>query len=137
VRHRKWVDRLSVLLLAGLFWSGSFTQAGEPLRKNQEASVKNAERHLMNVRQLTFGRQNAEAYFSFSGDKLIFQSTNNWMKDSFAATLKPDDAGLGCYQMYVMDLESNTIRLVSTGTGRQRAAIFSPAIVGCCTRLRI
>jgi hypothetical protein len=62
--------------------------------KNQEASVKSAERHLMNVRQLTFGRQNAEAYFSFSGDKLIFQSTNNWMKDSFAATLKPDDAGL-------------------------------------------
>lgn len=126
MRHRKWVDRLSVLLLAGLFWSGSFTQAGEPLRKSQEASVKSAERHLMNVRQLTFGRQNAEAYFSFSGDKLIFQSTNNWMKDSFAATLKPDDAGLGCYQMYVMDLESNTIRLVSTGTGATTCGYFFP-----------
>jgi TolB protein len=126
VRHRKWVDRLSVLLLAGLFWSGSSTQAGEPLQKNQEATVKNAERHLMNVRQLTFGRQNAEAYFSFSGDKLIFQSTNNWMKDSFAATLKPDDAGLGCYQMYVMDLESNTIRLVSTGTGATTCGYFFP-----------
>ena len=30
-----------------------------------------AERHLKNIRQLTVGRQNAEAYFSFSGDKLI------------------------------------------------------------------
>ena len=37
------------------------------------------ERHLKNIRQLTFGRQNAEAYFSFDGTKLIFQSTNNWM----------------------------------------------------------
>ena len=50
-----------------------------------------AERHFKNIKQLTFGRQNAEAYFSFSGNKLIFQSTNNWMKDTYAATLKPDD----------------------------------------------
>ena len=47
-----------------------------------------AERHLKNIRQLTVGRQNAEAYFSFSGTKLIFQSTNNWMKDTYAAALK-------------------------------------------------
>ena len=85
-----------------------------------------AERHLKNVRQLTFGRQNAEAYFSFDGTKLIFQSTNNWMKDSFAATLKPAEEGLGCYQMYVMDLESSTIRLVSTGTGATTCGYFFP-----------
>jgi TolB protein len=126
VGHRKWVDGWSVLLLAGLFWSGSFTQAGEPPRKSQEPKAKSAERHLTNIRQLTFGRRNAEAYFSFDGTKLIFQSTNNWMKDSFAATLKPDDVGLGCYQMYVMDLESNTVRLVSTGTGTTTCGYFFP-----------
>jgi Tol biopolymer transport system component len=75
---------------------------------------------------LTFGRQNAEAYFSFDGTKLIFQSTNNWMKDSFAATLKPAEEGLGCYQMYVMDLESESIRLVSTGTGATTCGYFFP-----------
>jgi len=84
------------------------------------------EHHFKNIRQLTFGRQNAEAYFSFDGTKLIFQSTNNWMKDSFAATLKPAEEGLGCYQMYVMDLESKTIRLVSTGTGATTCGYFFP-----------
>lgn len=90
------------------------------------AAPVSAERHLKNIRQLTFGRQNAEAYFSFDGTKLIFQSTNNWMKDSFAATLKPAEEGLGCYQMYVMDLESETIRLVSTGTGATTCGYFFP-----------
>ena len=85
-----------------------------------------AERHLKNIRQLTFGRKNAEAYFSFDGTKLIFQSTNNWTKDSFAATLTPAEQGLGCYQMYVMDLESGSIRLVSTGTGATTCGYFFP-----------
>jgi TolB protein len=92
----------------------------------KSAASSSAERHLANIRQLTFGRQNAEAYFSFSGSKLIFQSTNNWMKDSFAATHKPAEVGLGCYQMYVMDLESDTIRLVSTGMGATTCGYFFP-----------
>lgn len=85
-----------------------------------------AELHFKNIKQLTFGRQNAEAYFSFTGNKLIFQSTNNWMKDTYAATLKPDDIPLGCYQMYVMDLESDSVRLVSTGSGATTCGYFFP-----------
>lgn len=92
----------------------------------ESPATSNLERHFKNIRQLTFGRQNAEAYFSFDGTKLIFQSTNNWMKDSFAATLKPASEGLGCYQMYVMDLESESIRLVSTGTGATTCGYFFP-----------
>ncbi|HEV7590136.1 MAG TPA: hypothetical protein VGO40_18605, partial [Longimicrobium sp.] len=34
------------------------------------------EPHLRNVRQLTFGGENAEAYFSYDGERLIFQSTH-------------------------------------------------------------
>ena len=30
--------------------------------------------HLRNIRQLTFEGENSEAYFSFDGTKLIFQS---------------------------------------------------------------
>src|SRR5690348_6715565 len=48
------------------------------------------ERHLRNVRQLTFGAQNAEAYFSHDGKRLIFQSTRN---------------GRGCDQQYVMNVD--------------------------------
>jgi Tol biopolymer transport system component len=98
-------------------------QQNEPAKP---AEASSAERHLGNIHQLTFGRQNAEAYFSFSGDKLIFQSTNNWMKESFASTLKPADTGLGCYQMYVMDLESATVRAVSTGMGATTCGYFFP-----------
>ncbi|HXX74817.1 MAG TPA: hypothetical protein VEI50_06785 [Nitrospiraceae bacterium] len=126
MKYRKWFPVWWILLLAGLFWSWPLIQAEELSRKSQGSKVEGIERHLTNSQQLTFGRKNAEAYFSFDGNKLIFQSTNNWMKDSFAATLKPADAGLDCYQIYVMDLESNTIRLVSTGTGATTCGYFFP-----------
>ena len=90
---------------------------------------QSTERHLANIRQLTAGRKNAEAYFSFDGTKLIFQSTNDWG----AGTLelphgKPasSDRGLGCYQMYVLDLETDTIRRVSLGTGATTCGYFFP-----------
>src|SRR3989337_3066771 len=46
------------------------------------------ERHLANVKQLTFGGDNAEAYFSIDGQWLIFQKTNN-------------KEGILCDQMFV------------------------------------
>lgn len=120
-----------IMTIGGLLLGAVLTTTGEAAEPRQTTgpSVKpsgTAERHLANIRQLTFGRQNAEAYFSFSGDKLIFQSTNNWMKDTFAAALKPADQPLGCYQMYVMDLSSDTIRMVSTGVGATTCGYFFP-----------
>jgi TolB protein len=101
-------------------------QAEGPASMARLIPAHQAERHLRNIRQLTVGRQNAEAYFSFSGNQLIFQSTNNWIKDARAATLKPADTGLGCYQMYVMDLDSGTVRLISTGIGATTCGYFFP-----------
>ena len=41
-----------------------------------------SEKHLKNIRQLTSGGENAEAYFSFDGKKLILQSTRgDWPCD--------------------------------------------------------
>ena len=80
------------------------------------------ERHLHNIRQLTEGRQNAEAYFSFDGASLIFQSTRD---------------GRDCYQEYVMALGSGAVRLVSTGQGVTTCGYFLPAIGGCCFLRRI
>ena len=90
---------------------------------------KAVERHLANIRQLTFGRKNAEAYFSFDGDQLIFQSTNNWMHGSGSKPVTSREAasqGLPCYQMYTMSLDSGVIRLVSTGFGATTCGYFYP-----------
>jgi Tfp pilus assembly protein PilP len=35
-----------------------------------------SESHLLNLHQLTYGGDNAEAYFSFNNRKLVFQSNN-------------------------------------------------------------
>jgi Tol biopolymer transport system component len=70
-----------------------------------------AERHMKNIRQLTRGKQNAEARFSGDGKRLIFQSTRD---------------GLGCYQQYEMDVGGGDTRLVSTGLGATAGGSFFP-----------
>jgi Tol biopolymer transport system component len=70
------------------------------------------ERHLRNVRQLTFGGENAEAYFSFDGKELVFQST-------------PE--GAGCDQLFVMGADGTNRRRVSTGKGRVTCGYVYPA----------
>lgn len=104
----------------------SFALAADQSKESVAVSARTTERHLANIRQLTFGRQNAEAYFSFNGTKLIFQSTNDWTKDSSASLRRPPESGLGCYQMYVMDVESKTVRRVSTGKGATTCGYFFP-----------
>jgi Tol biopolymer transport system component len=95
------------------------------LAEPQPEPSRSSERHLANIRQLTVGRQNAEAYFSFDGAKLIFQSTNNWANGAVAAQPAPGER-LGCYQIYVMDLESGTVRLISSGAGTTTCGYFFP-----------
>jgi TolB protein len=68
------------------------------------------ERHLRNLRQLTFGGNNAEAYFSPSGRQLIFQR-----QESLAS---------GCDQQYMMNLDGSGLRRVSNGLGRTTCGYF-------------
>lgn len=77
------------------------------------------ETHLKNLKQLTFGGDNAEAYFSFDGRNLAFQSNNKaW--------------GLECDQIFNMSIEKaardTTYRptQISTGNGRTTCAYFMP-----------
>jgi Tol biopolymer transport system component len=69
------------------------------------------EKHLTNVRQLTFGGSNAEAYFSYDGTQLIFQSTVDPYK---------------CDQIFTMNIDGSNKKLVSTGKGRTTCGYFYP-----------
>jgi TolB protein len=64
---------------------------------------------LDNIHQLTFGGQNAEAYWSPDGKRLIFQSTR-----------KPYD----CDQIFIMNADGSDQRVVSTGKGRTTCGYF-------------
>lgn len=67
------------------------------------------ERHLRDIRQLTFGGNNAEAYFSPSGKQLIFQR---------------QAPGAGCDQEYVMNVDGTGQRRISNGLGRTTCGYF-------------
>jgi TolB protein len=84
--------------------------------------------HLRDIRQVTFGGQNAEAYFSADDKSLIFQHQGQF----YAPTL--DDA-ISCDQIYTIaapdpDLASSKTprpaRLVSNGKGRTTCSYFFP-----------
>lgn len=125
--HKARIMIVLAALLTLLGGAEALLATGESGRSPEQIKITDPrERHLANVRQLTFGGQNAEAYFSFDGRKLIFQSTNKWMEGTFAASQSRTDEELGCYQMYVMDLEGGNIRLVSTGTGATTCGYFFP-----------
>ena len=75
------------------------------------------ESHFQNIRQLTFGGDNAEAYWSYDGKSLVFQRTS--LKD-----------GIPCDQIFVGRVPENPtapfeFKLVSTGKGRTTCAFFT------------
>lgn len=69
------------------------------------------ERHLANIRQLTFGGENAEAYWNLNCDKLCWQAK----KPGY-----PDD------QIFAMNADGSGKRLVSTGLGRCTCSYYTP-----------
>ena len=83
---------------------------------SQDSLAYADESHFKNIRQLTFGGDNAEAYFSFDGKWLIFQKTN------------PKE-GIPCDQIYVGKIPTKggqefKPRLISTGRGRTTCGAF-------------
>ena len=87
--------------------------------------------HLKNIRQLTFGGDNAEAYFSFDDTKLVFQSNyKEW--------------DVECDQIFITEIKNSNMlsempNKVSTGLGRTTCAYFMPgdtSIVYASTHLK-
>jgi Tol biopolymer transport system component len=99
---------LTLLLSAGY---SAYTQ-------NTDTLVYPSEKHFKNIRQLTNGGDNAEAYFGFDNYHITFQRTS------------PKD-GIPCDQIYYGDVrphnwEEGGYRRVSTGKGRTTCAYLMP-----------
>ena len=77
-----------------------------------DVGAEPGEAHLRNIRQLTNGGENAEAYFSHDGRRLIFQSTRE---------------GRTCDQQYVMRIDGSQVRRVSSGRGKTTCGYFMNA----------
>jgi len=82
-----------------------------------DSILYSTESHFKNIQQLTFGGDNAEAYWSFDGKKLVFQRTS--VKD-----------GIECDQIFIGNVpqkkgEKFKYKMVSTGKGRTTCAFFT------------
>ena len=78
------------------------------LLQTDNLSVK-GEKYFKNIKQLSFGGENAEAYFSSDGKQLIFQSKRD---------------GRGCDQIYSMDINGKNVKMISNGEGRTTCSYF-------------
>lgn len=67
--------------------------------------------YLSNARQLTFGGENAEGYFSFDETRFVFQRRDG--RDT-------------CDQIYLYDLSDGSMKRISTGAGRTTCSYFLP-----------
>ena len=108
------ISTLAVLVL-------SFTKVAKSVmvqaQQTNDTILYPDEKHFKNIQQLTFGGDNAEAYFSYDGKWLIFQKT--YAKE-----------GIPCDQMYIGKIptkagEKFVPKLVSTGKGRTTCGAFT------------
>ena len=101
-------------LLLPVLVAGLIACAGRASDQEPAASASSTtEPRLANVRMLTKVGENAEAYFSFDGKRLIYQSTS------------PPD--VPCDQIFSMDLTGSDVKRLSNGKGRTTCAYYYPA----------
>ncbi|MFT5243079.1 MAG: TolB protein [Glaciecola sp.] len=93
-------------------------QVTDAIEAGKDTLIYPEEKHFKAIRQVTFGGDNAEAYWSFDDKQLVFQSNNKaW--------------DVGCDQMFLMNANetfTNSIPppMLSTGKGRTTCAYFLP-----------
>lgn len=114
--------KINSLFLIILIVSSSCKKEISKTSTKENNTVKNAlifpeEEHFKSLKQVTFGGDNAEAYWSFDDTQLVFQSNNkNW--------------NVLCDQMFLMNVnetfETTIPPMVSTGKGRTTCSYFLP-----------
>jgi len=121
----KWFT--PILLTAAALVVGACSQSDSNMPSATEAAYDpstdslrfEGEVHLRNIRQLTFGGNNAEAYWSFDDNELVFQS--DWS----------DINSAGCDQIFRMRADGQLIEgqqyvPISNGKGRTTCSYFMP-----------
>src|SRR6185295_16401421 len=109
---RQLIRATALFMAAAFAFSLNLSAGRQAPASPAPAAANEPEPHLRNIRKLTSGGENAEAYFSADGTRLIYQST------------RPD---YPCDQIYTMKLDGSDQRRVSTGTGRTTCGYFYPA----------
>ena len=107
------MKRIAFLLFSLSIIFSCNQQEKEPVQTTGNNTIKPLaqEKHLANLKMLTDIGENAEAYFSFNENKLIFQSTHPPYK---------------CDQIFTMNIDGSDKKLVSTGKGRTTCSYFLP-----------
>ena len=95
----------------------SSTDANSGATKWVDSLIYPEETHFKSIKQITFGGDNAEAYWSFDDKQLVFQSNNKaW--------------NVNCDQMFLMQanetFKDNVPPMISTGKGRTTCSYFLP-----------
>lgn len=102
-------------ILAAAMFLGVFTHPAASAEGEKgdpgTALIRPGEKHFTSLKMLTNGGENAEAYWSWGGDALVYQSTPR---------------GGGCDQIFTIDLRTGAQELVSTGKGRTTCSYFLP-----------
>lgn len=73
------------------------------------------EPHLKNIRNITNGGTNAEAYWSFDGKQFSFQAIRGELGQTH-----------DCDQIYTMNSDGSNVKLISGGLGRTTCSYFLP-----------
>src|ERR1041384_8015813 len=95
-----------VPLLTAACRSGSASSGASKVSVSPEPG----ERHLRNIRQLTFSGNNAESYFSSDGRRILFP--------------RQEHVDQGCDQEYIMNSDGSGVHRISNGWGRTTCGFF-------------
>src|SRR6516162_3537629 len=104
----RFLRLLAVPLAAASAIALSTDQSARAPEPGKSLVLPGEEKFLANVRQLTFGGQNAEAYWSADGKRIIFQSN--------------DEGRLPCDQIFVMNADGSGKQRISNGKGKTTCA---------------
>lgn len=115
---RKIKSAVGIIITVTIVFMLSYAFLPDRKGTGRNKLVYEGEKHFKNIRQLTFGGDNAEAYWSFDDRMLVFQATN-------------PDWGKECDQIYYTHWKKSRMKrkmpqMVSTGFGRTTCSYFLP-----------